>query len=113
MSRFSQLYVERAQRIADSPRARQRLAAWCIENFEGALHSIYRAIEVELGYRHRTNTYRLAIPQFFHGADITDVLDACTVIFNSTRQGRTQQVASRWVQFVHRVFAEENLAYRI
>ncbi len=50
--------------------------------------------------------------QFFEAAEIRDVLDSVTVIYQAL-DGRGLAMADRWNQFVTRVLKEENIGYRL
>jgi hypothetical protein len=106
--RYSQLYVDRIVRIADSARARRRLWAELRPLAGSILISIYQNIERELGYKFPAGeTYTGGVKYFIEQSRIQDLLDGITVIFEALQDGR------RWVSFVTRVFSEESLGYRI
>src|SRR5438067_10192816 len=115
MSRFSQLYIERGSRLPDSERARARIAAHFRE-FDAYGPDIADAIRKNLGrdvlknWRHGRD--RLNFDHFFKTAEIRDVLDAITLVFERLKKYSTFS-ASGWLDAIGAVFDEENLAYTV
>jgi hypothetical protein len=53
------------------------------------------------------------LDQFFDQADIRDVLDAITVIFEVFSDMYQPHIPEKWISAVDRIFDEEHLAYRV
>ena len=92
MSRYSQLYIERGTRKADSPRARRRLAAWLDSLNYPFWGPIYHALMRELGTpsvsRDATpKMNKTRIDHFFKQSEVADFLDGLTIINEVLAQG--------------------------
>lgn len=117
-TRYSRLYIERGAREVDSLKARRRLSAWCNRNLQNWIWPIYSAIKEEIGYHFEDDhgTIDNVITDFFCESELTDLLDAITIIKDciidsGARAG--DNAVRGWISFISRVLDEENLAYRI
>ena len=114
---FSRVYIPKGDPLPDSHRFRLRLACGVSDMFrpmseylESELGSI---VQRELGVR--VPRMRMSgdwdIGEFIATAEIRDVLDSISFVARLIRdRGLNAQL---WTKFVGRVFAEENLHYRI
>src|SRR5438067_9311576 len=98
MSRFSQLYIERGSRTADSVRARKRLSA--------VLSSLLTAVDVQQAVGDRIiqeqgcdvpSFYGYDFEKFFTTAQIRDVLDAVTTTAKVFAEHGLRSFAQRWI----------------
>lgn len=112
MSRFSQLYIERGTRVADSERARRRLAAV----FADLVQYVYNGrSEIADQIEHRQGCVvpmgynGPAFDRFFETAEPKDVWDAVTVV----AKYMPQNLARRWFAEVASILEEEHLQYCI
>jgi len=78
--RFSQLYLDRSKLVGDSVRFRNRLSAYFVPVHQRLQLAYGRAIELETGAK----VGQLQIGDFFERAELRDVLDAITVIYDLT-----------------------------
>lgn len=109
--RFSQLYLERGTPGSDSVRFRRRLGAFCNNNLGNFIDEIPDVIHQELGVQVPLGGLNYDMVNFFIQAEIRDVLDSITIIYNLIeRQGSS---AKGWRIFVQKAFREENLAYKV
>ena len=110
---FSQLYLERGAPGQDSARMRNRVAALVLKHNPDGLYEKIKlrlGIDVPVGYNH--------IPwgEFFVGADLRDVLDTITLIYESLVPGDRRFAAGdapRFVTTMNQIFHEENLHYEV
>jgi hypothetical protein len=112
MDRYSQLYVERGQRISDSPRARRRFSA-LVSGYTAYTGAIYKAFQTEVGYNFTRSVSSAGIIEFFNKSELADFLDGITIVFDIIGHGVGASAAANWSAFASRVFQEENLAYRV
>lgn len=111
---FSRTYSKRGELQRDSLRFRDRLGAYCSEHLEGRKAEIVSILHQELGLDVpvvRIGYY--SITEFFRTSDLRDVLDSITHIWRVLMKGRSPDMAYCWLEFVQRVFEEENLGYRV
>jgi hypothetical protein len=111
--RFSHLYIERGDPTQDSQRMRRRIAVAIRDN--GVFEHLDKKVEHELGVH--VPAHGLWV-KFLAECDLRDVLDLVTVAFNYLvglyRIGGVQQEApGRWLAEIERIFAEENVHYRV
>lgn len=111
-SRFTQIYVEQAAPLPDSPKARRRVGS-TLQTIGGYVtnRDISLFLETELGinvpvyqaYDWPEQTIKLSLHDF---------LDTITLVTRHLARSNTQ-VSARWLQAVQRIFSEEGLAYEI
>lgn len=113
--RFSLVYLDRSTPLPDSNRFRNRLAAYYWET----LHNLYsdqieRTIKRETGAElPYTSGYGYSLSEFFKKNEFRDVLDSITLIFQIITNSGQARSAIHWLNFVSRVFSEENMGYRL
>lgn len=112
-SRFSFLYLERGKPANDSDRFRTRLAVYFKESLNEYRNNIAPILGIELGVEVPYRTGYYDIPAFFKKAQIRDVLDSITVIFQYFIYKTEKTRGQSWLNFVARVMREENIGYRI
>jgi hypothetical protein len=112
MARYSQLYIERGKRTADSPRARRRLASWFIGTYPHSGLELRRILRIELGYEFVGTNQITDIRDFFETSVVNDFLDSITLSYGVLER-HTTTGADDWRIFAERVFREENCSYRI
>ncbi|WP_020174063.1 hypothetical protein [Methyloferula stellata] len=110
-SRFSQIYIDRGGALRDDARMRQRLSASLpergIDNLAKELHS-------ELGIVVRFGPYGVYWNDFYEEAELRDVLDSVTLIFNIlNRDHLFERRAKDYLKTVSRIFAEQNVGYKV
>lgn len=114
VNRFSQLYLERGAPSRDSERFRHRLAAFFWEWFDKDYNFACRqAFERETGIGVPFIGSRWVFAEVFKKAELRDVLDAITIVFNVLSAKGLQRSALSWRDFVVRAMHEENLGYRL
>jgi hypothetical protein len=113
MSRYSQLYIDRGARTSDSDRARRRLAYSYSKDFPSCVPDFFERTQSELGYIHKTPTYKDAIVEFFRDANVVDFLDGITLCCEILNDEWGDRASRPWIARVARIFMEENLSYRI
>ncbi|MBX4906196.1 hypothetical protein HJA82_02190 [Rhizobium bangladeshense] len=115
--RFSQVYMRRADLLPDSARMRNRIA-----KIIGALgdhddlRSFGQFIEREQGILVGQTVYSYQWPPILQKMELRDVLDTITTIYSaisSYDQGREAQKRKTFLDNCRRVFAEEQVRYRI
>lgn len=111
--RFSLLYLDRSKLLRDSHRFRNRLAAFYWESLNDYGSKIAGAIHLEVGADVPVTTYSYNFSDFFKKAELIDLLDSITVIYNAIIRFATSTLAERWKGFVQRALSEENLGYRL
>ena len=111
--RFSQIYLEKGKPTSDSIRFRNRLGAFYWQKLHDDQHDIVRSIHKELGVKVPFIGTNWSVPVFFQKAEIRDILDSITLIYNLLTEKRYLNKVSEWLQFVERVFREENLGYTV
>lgn len=112
--RFSQLYLDKGPLTRDSARFRNRLSAYFVDRF----HTHYNGLACELfeketGAKVPRRGVSAAFSNVFLEAELRDVLDAVSIVFQVIKS-RNDNFGSRdWVVFVERCMREENLAFRV
>src|SRR5262249_11632079 len=113
MSRYSQLYIERGARSSDSERARRRLRA-VFNRLVDAMHvrdRIGRDIVEFQGCNISSFSLSVGIDydfdEFFSSAEIRDVLDAITTIFDVLVNEYQPDIPKEWTFAVGTIFEEE------
>jgi hypothetical protein len=119
--RFTQRYRPKSPiRGTDSARARKRFATLLFDLFKAVSNSselwgnFANAIERELGVDVPSSYMSHDLTKFVQECELDDFLDSISVTYRITRahyQG--QKLGSHFLEFVARVFNEENLCYRI
>lgn len=110
MTRFSQIYLTPPILAPDSPRMRNRLAA-VMDIDRDEAPNLADLIRRRLGVSVRAKGYRCDFDEFFASADIRDVLDAVTVIFDF--KNAMSDEPTRWLRAVANIFEEERVRYRV
>jgi hypothetical protein len=113
--RFSQVYMDRGAAVGDSPRMRHRLAAQIYEHRGLWLESqLARAAEVRLGVRGPHTGGGNKWQDHLRTWPLNDVLDLVTVA-HDVLEAQQSGMFSRdeWVKQVNKIFAEENIQYRV
>lgn len=111
--RFSLLYLDRSKLLRDSQRFRNRLAAFYRESLNNYESKIAGAIHLEVGADVPYGYAGYNFTDFFKKAELRDILDSITVIYNVIINDGPKMLAEEWKQFVQRTFLEENLGYRL
>ena len=111
--RFSQLYIERGAPLPDSPKFRVRLAQYLGEYGYDHCNQLAGELTKELGIESSTRAVgAAALAGILKSADVHDVLDSVTVIYDYFGRATYDPAQSTyWMEFVRRVFVEVNLAY--
>jgi len=114
--RFTHLYLERGEAAQDSPRMRRRIAA-LVHSIDD-LAGLSQEIESELGVSVPHTGYRYDWHRFFETCELRDLLDTVTVAWrhlDAKRRPGMQATATqrRLPSEVERIFAEENVRYRV
>jgi hypothetical protein len=108
---FSRVYLERGKPIADSKRFRKRIAAFISGGDLIPTDHIAKNIRIELGVDVPYGLAGYNINEFIEEALIADVLSALTIITRNLKYpGAHKKI---WIEFVQRVFDEENIHYKI
>lgn len=113
---FSRTYLDRGAPTQDSPRFRSRFAAY-IERLGFNESETAREIASELGVRvprssdARREVYRFEF--FINNAQLRDVLDVITIIYNNIRDSSVNDNRKLYIEFINRAMKEENLSYRL
>ena len=113
MSRYSQLYIDQAGPVSDSPRARRRVGKLMERvTTDDTTPELRDLLERELGIRVKA-TYNIEWISFCEKCDVRDFLD-CITLANTFFVKRGQSAGARlWQLEVRRIFTEERLAYEI
>jgi hypothetical protein len=109
--RFSRLYIDPGTRVRDSARARNRLGVLFRHHIfkKRGLYPLAHYVEGKLGVRiDGGGLYANEWDRFIQKAELLDLLDTVTVVFEYTQ---SQGGASWWLASVQAIFAEENLDY--
>jgi hypothetical protein len=112
--RFSQLYINRDERLPDSPRARRRLSS--LVRTVGHWQQLGFHVEHELGVRIGTDHgyYWSEWEHFINNAPLRDFLDIVTEVFVYLRgQTGLRDLSNKWLAEARRIFIEEHVAYSI
>jgi len=107
--RFSHVYLERGEPVQDSKEARERLFTFFIHELNPMRTEFHKALGVELGVSVSNNYGSFA--EFFRKGQLIKLLDSITIICQSL--SGYPHYSARWIEFVRRVFDEENLCYRV
>jgi hypothetical protein len=103
--RFSHVYIDRGEPVADSDRMRVRMRT-LLFSIEKLYQSNLLARELGVDYAHWSD--------FFPKAPLKDVLDLVTVSRRYLREGtQSSYSADIWLNGVQRIFSEENVHYRV
>jgi hypothetical protein len=112
--RFSQVYLERGAPLRDSQRFRNRLAAYYLQRLSREHElKIVRIIEAETGVQLIFSGYHPNVTGFLQQAELRDVLDSITLIYQVINDAGYRTDAENWKTFVARTLREENLGYRL
>jgi hypothetical protein len=108
--RFSQLYLRPGAAVTDSDRMRNRLFA-LLESLNYP-SDLYKMLRLRTGIS--VSNYEI----FFLKAEIRDVLDAITVVFEEYVAGARgggygSNKPQQWLTGVAEIFAEEHVAYEV
>ena len=111
--RFSLIYLERSAPARDSQRFRNRLAAYYRDKLNKNYgYEIRNIIESETGAKVPHSPVYSGIPDFFKENELRDVLDSVTLIYTAIKENYSHN-DKEWMNFVERVFKEENLGYKL
>jgi hypothetical protein len=118
---FSHVYIEKGEPQRDSERFRKRLGKYCGSRLSDYKSQIGKKIEIELGVDIPHGVYGYKLEDFFINSKLRDVLDSITFIWTALNlplasgliDVEAQKYATYWLEFVQRVFEEENLGYRV
>jgi hypothetical protein len=113
--RFSLLYVQPADPVPDSARARHRIGALLGEavangHVEGLAAHLSRNLGVPMPGNGR---YPSHLNQFIRECQTADFLDMVTVVYRYLFWHRSEGTANWWRDAVRQIFNEENLGYEI
>jgi hypothetical protein len=111
---FSEQYSERDAPPLDSKRFRLRIATAYEVMFPS--HSrmpVADAIRLKLGVEVPFGYGGYLFSEFFAEAELRDVMDAATIIFDVLHARYSADAAGAWRAFVERAFKSENLPYRM
>ncbi|MGR9503845.1 hypothetical protein [Rhizobium leguminosarum] len=116
--RFSQVYLRRADLLADSTRMRNRIAVAIAEAGESSedLRKFGQRIQSEQGILIGRSSYPYEWPPILKAMDIRDVLDSITTIYNSISgyNGAIQaQRRKAFLDHCRRILSEEQVRYQI
>jgi hypothetical protein len=113
--KFSLLYLDRSKTLKDSQRFRNRLAAFFQNFLRNYGTQIIEAIRLEIGAEipvGRTG-YGYNVSDFFKKAELKDILDSITVLYNTIIRYGSSMLAEKWKGFVQKAISEENLGYQL
>ncbi|UCI06009.1 hypothetical protein [Mesorhizobium sp. B1-1-8] len=105
--RFSHVYMRHSDLLPDSERLRNRLAT-LYSDYD--VERLGEAIEREIGIQIGSYKYGLYWPNIMRSMAIQDVLDSVTLRFNTIAHSPSRD---KFLSDVRRVFAEEQIRYRI
>lgn len=112
--RFSQVYLELGVPVNDSSRMRNRISSFYWDLLHSDSHGLIKRIHQETGAKVPFVVGSHSLSKFLEECEIRDLLDSITLIFQYYQIGTVNRYkASKWHQFVSRVFREENLGYRL
>lgn len=110
----SRVYIRRGQPLlTDSQRFRARLFAYLQKRIWLHLHYFATDIHTELRISIPYIGGDLAFEQFLSTANLHDLFDVITLATCFLQRTFKATDADAWVEFVGRVFREENLGYRV
>jgi hypothetical protein len=113
---YSRLYVQSASPQKDSPKFRNRLAAYFEHQVDrGLAEAIAATIEMETGYIFKWRPiYKNHVVQFFKDAPLIDFLTGLTIIWRILSNNKyDRNAATGWIAFIARGLNEEALSYRV
>jgi hypothetical protein len=119
MQRYSQLYIEKGNPFSDSPRFRNRLAAFVLRRCEDRIcWEIYNEIKEKIGPEILfLSGWTTTVGNFLQRGELRDILDSITVVYNVLLSKRVNLPLDRgpiaWRSHVETIINEENLRYRI
>ena len=120
---FSRIYIPKGNPLPDSPRFRLRIGshAWgriySLSQYSNSdpIYKFAKLVKEELGVQVPLEGVSLNaqwnIQGFFQKAEIRDVLDGISLVTRLLERERSN--TRHWLDFVGRVFVEENLHYRL
>lgn len=112
--RFSQVYLERGTPARDSARFRNRVSAYYWQNLHGQHKDKIRTLlQKETGAEVPFVAGGYSVAGFFKKAELRDVLDAITLIYQHLIASGWKSLAGDWKTFIERAFQEENIGYRL
>jgi hypothetical protein len=104
--RFSHVYLDRGEPVGDSARMRIRMRSLVV-----SIETLRKStiVEDELGLEFTT------WQRFFDVATVRDILDLVTVgyRYSAKQQYVGEMNSSQWLRGIERIFAEENVHYRV
>jgi hypothetical protein len=120
--KYSELYVEKGERLRDSDTLRVRLGAYIIQHLSYADGTIYGTLRQELGKAVPDNFAGNGITRFFTEAPLVALLNGVTVVRDAIYSKATSgdykdrvffDDARSWIEFCQRAFKEENVAWEV
>ena len=116
---FTRVYTERGKPVQDNAPFRRRLGAYVQTKFDDNHYQLHHYLEIEAGLivpnwpGVEGNVYEFG--KFFETIEIQQLLNAITLIWKyfSAAESYKRRYARNWVDFVARVFREENLGYSL
>jgi hypothetical protein len=114
--RFSQVYVDRGEPTQDSVRMRRRIAVAIRDG--GSFNHLAKLVEHELGVSVPWHGREHDWVRFLTECDLRDALDVVTVAFKHLIDmqrigGVHSDGPPRFLRTINRIFAEENVHYRV
>jgi hypothetical protein len=104
--RFSHVYLDRGEPVADSARVRVRMRSlvWSIRELRAS-----QVVEEQLGIEFST------WEDFFKRAETRDILDFVTVAYRflAGKQYTGEHLSRQWLLDIQRIFQEENIHYKV
>ena len=110
--RFSQVYLDRSTPVNDSVRMRNRISAIYWDMLSNDKNDLISLIQKETGAKVPFTGASFSISNFFETAEIRDLLDSITIIYNYYVKSQRYK-AIQWHTFISRVLREENVGYRL
>lgn len=119
--RYSFIYLKPPHLLDDCPLFRRRLATF-LENKYTNKNLFFKKIlvnkiEEEIGIKIPQFGVGLSFYEFYNVIDFKYILDSITIIYrclkNDYAKPPNSNPAKEWLEFVERVFREQNLAYKI
>lgn len=111
--RFSQLYLDKGNPVNDSRRMRNRISAMYYDLLSNDSYKIVQLIHIETGAKVPVGVESYNLTYFFENCEIRDLLDSITLISKYLLRTNQQNKAVQWMQFISRIFKEENVGYQL
>lgn len=119
--RFTHVYLDRSVPLGDDELFRRRLGGYCFSNFYDWRHELADYVKQEIGISVPFQNHLRDWEGLFVSVKIHHALDLVTIIwrylseFDSRRMAiaNVSNEADKWLEFVRRVFQENNLHYTV